>query len=104
VLRLVRRLGDTVDGCCPALTEMPDGRYRCGIILKPKKYIKSSKYPAAVLSRNFAHLIGAGSGCDELLDNDSAEQEARLSELLEQKKHDPEWLRKSEIAMRVIHG
>jgi hypothetical protein len=104
VLRLVGRLGDTVDGRCPALMELPDGRNCCGIVLNPKKYIKESKYPAAVLSRNFAHLIGAGAGCDELLDNDSAEEEARLSEILERKKSDPEWSKKVEIALRVIHS
>ena len=104
VLRLVGRLGDTVDGRCPALTELHNGRYCCDIVLNPKKYIKESKYPAAVLSRNFAYLIGAGAGCDELLDDDSAEQEARLLALLERKKSDPEWLRKAEIAIRVVHG
>jgi hypothetical protein len=103
VLGLVTHLGETVSGRCPALVQGGDGAYRCGIVLNPPKYIKKSKYPAAVLSRNFAFLIGAGNGCDELLDNDTPEQEVALEKKIATLQQDAEWLRRAKIAINVIH-
>lgn len=103
VLKLVNRLGDTVPGPCPALVEKQDGTFACGIILTPNKYIKSSKYPAQVLSKNFAILVGAGTGCDELGDDPEDIEIVKLDDTIEACKNDPEWRRKAEIALKVIH-
>lgn len=104
VLGFVDKLGDTIKGSCPALT-LNAGKWVCGIILNPKKYLKDSKYPATVLSRNFARLVGAGTGCDELgkPPYDPAD-EAKLDAIIEQMKNNKEWIRKSEIALKVIHN
>ena len=104
VLRLVSTLGDTVDGTCPALIKSKDNKYFCDIVRNPKKYIRKSKYPADVLSRNFAFLIGSGNGCDELLDDDTESEEIKLSEIIEKMKSNPEWVRKANIALKVVHG
>lgn len=102
---LVKELGQTVDGPCPALTKRVDGSYACGIVLNPKKYLKHRPYPADVLSRNFANLIGAGTGCDDLGhgDIDPSEEEA-MNKMIEQTKNDPDWVKKTKIALKVIYG
>ena len=104
VMGLVDELGKRADGRCPALIEADKGKYMCDIVRNPTKYIKHSKYPASVLSRNFAHLIGSGIGCDELLDDDSESEEWKLDELIEAMQSDTEWLRKSNIAIKVVYG
>ncbi|KAA6348969.1 hypothetical protein EZS27_003569 [termite gut metagenome] len=104
VLGLVRTLGEYADGKCPALMLKNDGTGVCGIIVTPNKYIKKSSYKAAILSKYFAHLIGAGCGCDELFENDTILEEDKLNELLEQKKNDPEWLKKTKLAFKIIYG
>ena len=101
---LVRELGETVKGECPALVKNNDNTYSCGVIINPNKYIKHSKYPASVLSKNFAQLVGAGTGCDELGDNPTIDEEEKLDKVIEVIHNDPEWLRKSKIALKVIHG
>lgn len=103
-LGLVKTLGEHAYGRCPALTETSPGKFVCGIILNPKKYIKNSKYPADVLSRNFKILIGSGNGCDELLDDDSESEEDNLSEMLDRIQSHPDFERKVKIAIKVIHG
>ncbi|MDR1553357.1 MAG: hypothetical protein LBS69_07845 [Prevotellaceae bacterium] len=103
LLKLVNELGEFVSGRCPALVQR-DGRFFCDIILNPKKYIKQSKYPAAVLSRNFGILTGAGTGCDELLENDSEEEEMKLAAIVDRYKSDKELQRKAKIALKVIHN
>lgn len=104
VLGLVDHLGDNPEGPCPAVVKHPDGTYTCGIVQNPNKYIKNKSYPAAVKSRNFAFLIGAGAGCDELLENDTVEEEEKLNALINEKLNDTAWHQKAERAMNVIHN
>lgn len=104
VLGLVRHLGDTMPVPCPAMVIDDDGRVQCGIVLNPKKYIEGSKYPADVLSRNFAFLIGAGRGCDELGEEEDYEEEEKLAKLEETLTSDDEFKRKARIAVKVVHG
>lgn len=101
---LVNRLGETAPGPCPALTQKHDGSWTCGVVMNPKKYLKHRPYPADVLSRNFAHLIGAGTGCDELGYDDNPEEEVALTKIVEETKNDLTWIKKSKIALKVIHG
>lgn len=99
---LVSKLGETVDGPCPAMVQRKDGSFGCGVYLHPKKYIKRP-YPEAVLQRNFGHLIGAGTGCDELGMNEDADQEMKLMNMIDEIKNDPVWVKKTKIALKVIH-
>ena len=78
---------------------------QCCIILNPKKYsINRKKDPADVLARNFALLIGSGNGCDELGEGYDPDAEDRLEVLLESIQDKPDWRRKIDIALKVIHG
>lgn len=104
VLKLVDTLGETVKRPCPAIVENKDGSISCGIILNPNKYIKNSKYPAKVLSSNFAFLVGAGSGCDEILTNDTEEEEHKLEEIINKMKSSKEWQEKAQRALKIIHN
>ena len=104
VLGLVSSLGDTVPGPCPAVVKQSDGTYVCGIVLNPNKYIQGKTYPAKVKAHSCAFLIGAGTGCDELLEDDTPEEERKLDSLAEKLPQDPEWRQKAERAMKVIHG
>ncbi|MEG1839212.1 MAG: hypothetical protein RR220_07980 [Bacteroidaceae bacterium] len=103
VMKLVKELGDTVPGPCPAIVEI-NGKVQCGILINPKKYIKTKKYPEKVLRKYFAFLIGAGNGCDELGFGYNPEEESRLSELLDAITSNPDFDKKMKIAVRVIHG
>lgn len=103
VLQLVDKLGDTVPGPCPALMRKSDGRMTCGIVENPNKYLKHRPYPAKVLSKHFANLIGAGLGCDELLENDTPEEEAKLDLLIKNTTTD-DFIKKVKLSMKVIHG
>lgn len=103
VLKLVKNFGDTVPGPCPALTEREDGSFGCGIVINPLKYIKKSKYRPDVLRREFANLIGSGSGCDEVGLEYSPEEEARLDEMI-RRINTPEWVDKMKKSIRIIHG
>lgn len=64
VLGLVDQIGDRVDGPCPALKPMDDGGFACGLVLRPKDYIKSDRGVTS-LRDAVKILIGAGVGCDE---------------------------------------
>jgi hypothetical protein len=103
VLKLVPTLGEVAPGPCPAIVTTPDGRVVCGVVLNPNKYIKKSRYPAQVLSRNFASLIGAGMGCDELLDDDPESEEEKLADQINRLKENPAWVEKTQRALRIIH-
>jgi len=87
ILNLVEKLGDTVPGPCPALT-VNNGMYQCGIILNPNKYIKHKNYPAKVLAKHFAAVIGAGDGCDDVgydpTEKELLEQDAFVAQMYEQ--------------------
>ncbi len=104
VLQLVAELGETVQQPCPALMPISGGKHGCGIILHPNKYIKNSKYPAAVLSKHFAQLVGAGTGCDELLNDDNPAEVEKLTQWVESIRNNPEWIKKTQLALKVIHG
>jgi len=104
VLKLVNELGKAAPGPCPAIVRRPDGTIRCGIILNPNKYIKKSKYPANVLRKYFAYLIGADTGCDELYENDTFEEKAKLQQTLDAMKNNPESTEKLQRALRIIYG
>lgn len=101
---LVRKLGDTVPGPCPALVANANGTFACGIVLDPKKYIRKSKYRPEVLAREFSKLIGAGTGCDEIGYDDDPEEEKKLDELYDRAVNDPEKMAQIKNAMRIIHG
>jgi hypothetical protein len=103
VMRLVPRLGMSAPGRCPALVQEPDGSYRCEIVKNPSKYFPNSPHPANLLRRCFSHLIGAGIGCDELLDDDTEEQEECLERLLYRVKNEKDFARKLRQAVKVIH-
>ncbi len=104
VLGLVDELGDYAEGRCPALVQRPDKTYACGIILNPNKYIKNKQYTAKVKSRHFARLIGAGNGCDELLPDDTPEEEQKLDDLIKRLQEDPAWIEKMQRSIAIIHG
>lgn len=104
VLGLVKTLGETVKGPCPALVANNDGSYSCGVVLNPKKYIPKSKYREEVLRREFANLIGAGTGCDEIGYDDDPEEERKLDELYHAAVNDKENIKRVKNSLRIVHG
>lgn len=104
VLGLVDELGDTVAGPCPAIVHKTDGRMTCGVVENPNKYLKHRPYPAKVLSNNFARLIGAGNGCDELYEDDTKEQEELMEEIINERLNDKDYIKNAKLAIKVIHG
>jgi len=104
VLGLVSKFGDTVAGPCPVAVRYSNGKVQCDVVLHPNKYIKKSNYSVKVLRRNFAHLIGSGFGCDKLYDEDDALEETKLQQILENMQNNSEWVKKSKIAIEIIHG
>jgi hypothetical protein len=103
-MQLVNTLGETVAGPCKALVSRADGSFGCGIVMYPNKYIKGSKYPAKVLQKHFSVLIGAGSGCDELLENDTEEEAEKLDAIIANCMDDPEYVKKAKAALIIVHG
>jgi hypothetical protein len=104
LLGLVDNLGETISGPCPAIARKPNGEIRCGVVLNPNKYIRGNKYPARVLSKHFASLIGVGTGCDELLPDDTPEEEEGLLKIIEALTNDSEWIKKGKSSIKIIHG
>lgn len=102
VLGLVDTFGDYAEGRCPALMQRPDKTYACGILLNPNKYIKNKRYTAKQKAFHFARLIGAGSGCDELLPDDTQEEEDALDELVTKIQEDPNFIEKVNRSLEVI--
>lgn len=103
-LGLVRELGETADGPCPAIVVDDNGAVQCGIIINPKKYIKDNKYSAEVLSRNFAKAVGAGIGCDELGDNPTEEDEKDLDDLIRRVESSSDFERKMKVVVKVLYN
>jgi len=103
VLRLVKNIGDYHKGRCPALVDNKNGTFSCGIILNPKRYIKRN-YPEHILKKYFKILIGSENGCDELLENDTKQEEENLYNIILNLKNNPEWLELVKKAVRIIHG
>lgn len=104
LLGLVDNFGETVKGPCPAMRRSAAGVVRCDIVINPKRYIKSNDYMASAYSRNFALLIGAGTGCDELLDDDTQEEEAKLDAMIDGVMSDAKMVEKLQRAVRIIHN
>lgn len=101
---LVEKYGDTIPGPCPALKSKADGSYSCGIVDNPKKYFPNNKYQEKVLSENFAIAIGAGIGCDELIENDTQEEVDRLNLIIGDLFENPDLYEKINTAMVVLYG
>lgn len=104
ILNLVENLGDTVPGPCPALVSKSDGTFRCGVVENPNKYIKNRPYPAKVLSKHFANLIGSGLGCDELGYDEDPDEDLKLRNMLEVCSQDEEFVKRMKMSLRVVHG
>lgn len=104
ILGLVKELGDTVPGPCPALWKNTDGSFSCGIVKQPKRFIRGSKYRDEVLGREFSILIGSGIGCDEIGYDEDPEEARKLDELYESTIADSEKMQRMEKAMKIIHG
>lgn len=103
LLRKTKMFGEkTITGRCPALVTRFDGSYACGFILSPTRFIKS-KYRPEVISRHVAVLIGAGSGCDEIGDDEGNEiEEKKLDDMIEATKADPEWRKNAQVSFEMI--
>lgn len=101
---LVKQLGETIAGPCPALIDERDGTFSCEIVLNPKKYFKRSKYREDVLCREFALLIGAGTGCDEIGYDEDPEEERKLELEYQNTLNDVEKMNRYREAVRIIHN
>lgn len=104
VLGLVKNIGDTVRGECPAIVKKHDGTIACGIVLYPVKYLGKSKYRPEVQSKYFAFLIGSGNGCDELGDEPTVGEEIKLDEMLEKILASENFKKTADMAFKVIYG
>lgn len=104
VLKLVEEYGDPVTGPCPALVKNKNGTFSCGIVLKPKKYLKKSKHTKDVLSKNFALLIRIGQRCDELIEEDTKRDLDKLVNLGTRQLGNQMLEKKSIRAIEIIHG
>lgn len=88
VMKLVQNLGDVAPGPCPALT-LQDGKYQCGLLLFPKKWMKST-HNADVLRKAISIRISAGTGCDSDGENPTPERKAALDSYIELRKYELE--------------
>lgn len=92
-----------VSGPCPALVKKPDGMMLCGLVLTPEKYVKS-KYRPEVVSREVSHVIGAGTGCDDLgIDEEiDPEEEQKLDAIIDAHQKDTVWIERSLKAIEIL--
>ena len=102
LLKLVDELGDTVPGRCPALT-YANHQYKCGLLLYPKKYIKSHHGPEK-LREAFTTVIGAGTGCDYLGYDYSDEEADKLHEIIEKIKSDTVYRQRAQLALKILYN
>lgn len=79
-----------IKGKCPALVSNENGSFSCGLIISPKKFIRS-KYSTEVISRTVRQLVGAGSGCDDMGYTDDIMEEMKLNAIVEAKMSDENW-------------
>ncbi|MHA3046487.1 hypothetical protein JSO59_003860 [Riemerella anatipestifer] len=94
--------GKIVKGKCPALLSEEDGTFSCGLIKKPKLFIRS-KYNSNVISRTVATLVGVGSGCDEIGEvSEDVMEEIALQKMIENKKNDRDWISKVQEAYELL--
>jgi hypothetical protein len=77
-MALVDRFGDRVDGPCPALTAQDDGALVCGIVLRPKDFLRGAAHE---LREAVKLTIGAGAGCDEAGDEPDETADPKLEAL-----------------------
>ena len=102
LLRKTKHLGEkTVKGQCPALMEQSDGKFGCGLIINPSKYIRS-KYRSEVISRTVSTLVGAGNGCDEIGYDEDHLEGYKLSMWIESLQRDTEWREKITKAIELL--
>lgn len=80
-LGLVKRLGERVDGPCPAIMIKPDGSTSCGLVARPTDYLTGRSAGVTPLREAVKVLIGVGAGCDEADDATSAADDAALREV-----------------------
>ena len=76
---------------CPALLQKNDGRFTCGLLENPLKFLKKSKYRTEVLKKYIAISIGAGAGCDEILEDDTPEEAKKLDKMIAEKMQDEDY-------------
>lgn len=89
-------------GECEALVKKVDGGFGCGLIIKPGSFIKS-KYRDDVVAKNVAILVGAGTGCDEIGEDEGNEiEEQKLDRMIEQTVNDSEWRSNATKALEMI--
>lgn len=102
LLKKVAYLGEkSIPGPCSAIIKKADGSVGCGLILKPDKFLKS-KYRPEVISRTVAHLVSAGTGCDDIgYEEDEAEEE-KLAAMVEDVKNDAEWRQTTREAVELL--
>jgi hypothetical protein len=80
-LGLVENYGDRAPGPCPALVKREDGGYDCGMLLRPEDYAPSGRTSAHDLRKAVSILIGAGIGCDDPGEDNSAQANEALDKL-----------------------
>lgn len=96
---------ERIKGPCKALTPKKDGSFVCGLIENPNKWLGKSKYPAAVISKHVARLVGAGTGCDEIgHDEGNPMEEEKLDKMIEEMKNNPEWVQKATQSVNFIQN
>src|SRR5690348_1504847 len=59
---LAREFIAATNGPCPAL-EHDCGRFWCGLLRAPHKYLSTFKEGDGLLQPTFAYMLGAGAGC-----------------------------------------
>ena len=56
----------TTTGPCPAM-EFDDGRFLCGLVRNPSKYLDTPAFGDHMLGAIFAQVLGVGRGCDSTM-------------------------------------
>lgn len=92
----------TIKGKCPALLSKPEGRFTCGLIESPERFIKST-YRPEIISKTVATLVGSGTGCDELGFSEDAMEEFIMDEIMEKLKNNPIWVMEIRAAHALLH-
>lgn len=93
-----------VYGQCPALTPRADGSFACGLLINPKKWVKSKNYKAEVISKHVAICISSGTGCDEIGTNDmiTPEEDSKLTKIINDLTQNHEWVKKITNSVNIL--
>jgi hypothetical protein len=59
-----RLLGTPPRQRCPALERDDDGRFACGLVRNPQRYVPLLSYAPEALGAEFAQHLQIGGGCD----------------------------------------